>query len=98
RLYLTMDHAMKLEIDRIHLIRCTLATTFFLITMKEILFSTLKIIAGVYAVICVLLFFFQEKLIFFPEKLDKDFDFNFDQNFEEVNLKTRDNKLLHGIL
>lgn len=66
--------------------------------MKQILFSTLKIIAGVYVLICILLFFFQEKLIFFPEKLDKDFDFNFDQNFEEVNLKTRDHKLLHGIL
>ena len=66
--------------------------------MKEILFSTLKIIAGLYAVICVLLFFFQEKLIFFPEKLDEDFKFNFDQNFEEINIKTNDNKLLNSLL
>lgn len=66
--------------------------------MKEILFNTLKIIAGLYAIICVLLYFFQEKLIFFPEKLEKDFKFIFDQNFEEINVKTKDNKLLNSLL
>lgn len=66
--------------------------------MKEILFNIIKIVAGLYAIICVLLFFFQEKLIFFPEKLNKDFKFYFDQNFEEVNVKTKDNKLLNSIL
>jgi hypothetical protein len=66
--------------------------------MKVILLNTLIIIAGLYAIICVLLFFFQEKLIFFPEKLEKDFNFNFHQNFEEINIKTEDNKLLNSIL
>ena len=66
--------------------------------MKEILFNTIKIIAGLYAIICVLLFFFQEKLIFFPEKLNRNFKFNFDQNFEEINIRTKDNKLLNSLL
>ncbi len=66
--------------------------------MKELIFNIVKIIAGLYALICVLLFFFQEKLIFFPEKLEKDFNFNFDQEFEEINIRTKDNKLLNNIL
>ena len=58
----------------------------------------LTIAAALYITICILLFFLQEKLIFFPEKLEKDYRFNFDQNFEEIVIKTNDNKLLHGIL
>jgi uncharacterized protein len=41
---------------------------------------------------------FQEKLIFFPEKLAKDYKFSFDQKFEELNVNTKDQKLLSGIL
>ena len=44
------------------------------------------------------MYFIQEKLIFFPEKLDKEYKFGFDQNFEELNFKTEDNVLLNGIL
>jgi alpha-beta hydrolase superfamily lysophospholipase len=47
---------------------------------------------------CGFLFFFQEKLIFLPEKLDKNFKFSFDQKFEEINIQTKDHKLLNGIL
>ena len=60
--------------------------------MLLILFMTLFI------AVCGLLYFFQEKLIFFPENLDKDFKFSFDQKFEEINFKTQDNLLLNGIL
>lgn len=66
--------------------------------MKKFLFRTLKIVTGLYVIICVLLFFFQEKLIFFPQKLEKDYKFSFGQKFEELNMKTKDNKLLNGIL
>jgi uncharacterized protein len=66
--------------------------------MKKIIFRILKIVAGLYIIVCVLLFFFQEKLIFFPQKLDKDYKFRFDQKFEEFKIKTKDNKLLNGIL
>ena len=33
-----------------------------------------------------LLYFFQERLIFFPSKLEPNHDFSFDQPFEEINL------------
>jgi len=56
------------------------------------------ILLALFAVICGLLYFLQEKLIFFPEKLDKDFKFSFDRKFEEINIKTADNLLLHGLL
>jgi alpha-beta hydrolase superfamily lysophospholipase len=44
------------------------------------------------------LYFFQEKLIFFPDKLNESYQFSFNQSFEEVNIKTRDNKQLNGLL
>lgn len=66
--------------------------------MKKGILRILKIVAGLYIIICVLLFFFQEKLIFFPQKLEKSYKFSFDQTFEEIDIKTKDNKLLNGIL
>ena len=55
------------------------------------------IVVVTYILVCMLLFFFQEKMIFFPEKLDQNFKFSFDQQFEEVNIRTKDNKLLNGL-
>ena len=66
--------------------------------MKKPLKIILIILLAGYLIICGLLFFFQEKLIFFPEKLEKDFKFNFDQHFEEIEIKTTDQKFLHGLL
>jgi pimeloyl-ACP methyl ester carboxylesterase len=37
-------------------------------------------------------------LIFFPDKLSKNFKFHFHQPFEEINVKTKDGKLLNGLL
>jgi len=37
-------------------------------------------------------------LIFFPEKLDKRYQYSFNQNFEEINLKTADGILLNSVL
>lgn len=53
---------------------------------------------GVYVVVCVFLYFFQEQLIFFPEKLTPDHKFQFDQKFEEMDIRTRDGKVLNGLL
>jgi len=66
--------------------------------MKKILLKALIILAVLYILICGLLFFFQEKLIFFPQKLEKDYRFSFNQGFEELSITTKDNKLLNGIL
>lgn len=59
------------------------------------IFTTLIIL---FFLLCGALFLFQEKLIFFPDKLDKEFKFSFDQKFEELNIRTEDNKTLNGVL
>ena len=64
----------------------------------NILLKIFLILLAVYILVCVLMFIFQEKLIFFPEKLHNDYKFVFDQKFEEINIPTSDQKLLHGIL
>ena len=66
--------------------------------IKKALLKIFMILLTLFIIVCGLLYFFQEKLIFFPENLDKDFKFRFDQKFEEINFTTQDNQLLNGIL
>ena len=66
--------------------------------MKKFFLNSLKIILILYILVCGLLFFFQENLIFFPQKLDKTFQFEFDQKFEEKNIKMVDGTILNGLL
>lgn len=54
--------------------------------MKAILLKAWVIIVCLYIVVCVLLYFFQEKIIFHPTKLDKDYKFSFDHPPEEINV------------
>jgi len=65
---------------------------------KKLLIRTLQIVFIAYILICTFLFFIQEKLIFFPEKLNADFKFSFNQKFQEINIQTKDHKFLNGIL
>ncbi|WP_245652296.1 alpha/beta hydrolase [Rufibacter tibetensis] len=60
--------------------------------------SILKATVLLYAGVCALLYFIQESLIFFPEKLGKNFRFTFDQPFEEIGVETKDNVLLSAVL
>lgn len=69
-----------------------------MLTTKKRIIRTLELLLIFYVLICVLLYFFQEKLIFFPDKLNKDFKFNFGQPFKELTVKTKDGKLLNGLL
>ncbi len=55
-------------------------------------------ISAIYILLCGLLYFFQEKLIFFPQKLDKEYAFQFDQKFEEKYIEANDGVILHGLL
>jgi alpha-beta hydrolase superfamily lysophospholipase len=66
--------------------------------MGKLFLTLIQILLPTYVLICTLLYFFQENLIFFPEKLPDDFRFEFDQTFEEIPIKTHDNKILHSIL
>ncbi len=65
-----------------------------MLTTKKVVYRTLKVLLIFYVVICVALYFFQEKLIFFPDKVDRNFKFSFGQTFEEVNIKTEDGNTL----
>lgn len=66
--------------------------------MNKMILKTIIIIAALYLLICALLYVFQENLIFYPQKLAKNYRFNFDQSFEELNIPVKDNSLLHGLL
>jgi pimeloyl-ACP methyl ester carboxylesterase len=66
--------------------------------VKRKLLKFLLVLAILYTVVCVLLFFFQEKVIFFPQQLDKNYMFSFEQPFEEMNVKASDGNSLNGLL
>lgn len=55
------------------------------------------IFCGFYVAVLLALYFFQEKLIFFPDKLKKDYQFSFNAKFEEINLTTLDGEILNGL-
>lgn len=66
--------------------------------MKRILFILLFIIIFLYSLVCIFMYLKQEKFIFFPEKLNKNYKFNFDQKFEELKIFTEDSTQLNGLL
>jgi alpha-beta hydrolase superfamily lysophospholipase len=51
-----------------------------------------------YVAISMALYYLQDYMLFKPEKLSKDFQFNYDnQEFKEYNLETRDGAIINGI-
>jgi alpha-beta hydrolase superfamily lysophospholipase len=66
--------------------------------MKKKLTKGLKISAGLYTILCLGLYLFQENLIFFPQKKDANYQFNFTQDFDELTFQTSDGKSLNGLL
>jgi len=57
----------------------------------------LKILAFLYILITVMLYFFQEKLIFQPSKLEQEYQFSFSEPFKEFSLKTADGAILNAL-
>jgi len=56
------------------------------------------IVFAIYIVVSVLLYYLQDYLLFKPEKLDKDFQYFYDnQEVEEYNIETRDGALINGL-
>jgi len=56
------------------------------------------LIVSIYIIICIALYFFQEKLIFVPQKLPADFAFSFEKAHEEIFVALKDGNHLNGIL
>ena len=64
----------------------------------KILKTTILIIVFLCILLVALLYFFQEKLMFFPQKLKQNYQYRFDQDFEELMIKTSDDKLINALL
>jgi alpha-beta hydrolase superfamily lysophospholipase len=62
------------------------------------LLSVLKVLLLIYICLCLVIYLFQEKLVFFPQKLDQNYRFKFNGKYEEVFIDTKENTRLHGIL
>ena len=67
-------------------------------SMKKMLIKIALGLLILYLVACVVLYFWQERLIFFPEKLDKAHVFRFEGEYEEEYLEVEKGVRLHGIL
>jgi len=66
--------------------------------MKKKVIVTLLILVCLYIIICILLFLFQESLIFFPENLPEDYSFRFSENFIEKNYKIDEKTKINTLL
>lgn len=66
--------------------------------MKIKLFIFLKVILTLYILLCAALYFFQEKLIFFPEVLEQDYQHQFKMDFKEQHFKMKDGAVINGLL
>ncbi len=53
-------------------------------TIKNMLLTVVASIVVIYLLLCMLLYLTQERLIFFPEVLAPDFEYNFPHHFEEI--------------
>lgn len=56
--------------------------------MRKRIFRIITILCLIYVGILTLMYFMQENLIFFPEKLPPDYTYSFEGNFREVNFDT----------
>ncbi len=65
--------------------------------MNRRLKKFLIVIAVLYVLFGVVLYFFQEEMIFMPETLSQDYSYSFPGAFEEINLKTRDGAKLNSL-
>lgn len=57
----------------------------------------LRVLLITIAVLFFMLYFFQEKLIFYSSKLPQDFQYQFDAEFEELFLTAKDGAVLNGL-
>ncbi len=72
------------------------------ITVNKIPIHMKKIIIWIggliifYLCICLFLYFIQENLIFHPKKLPSDYHFQFNADFQELNMNTANGLKLNG--
>lgn len=69
----------------------------FRILKKTVKISGITLLA-LYIAICLLLFIFQEKFIFYPEPLPTSYSFTFPSPFTEINIPVNGGQTINGIL
>ena len=65
--------------------------------LKRKLKKAVLILLSIYIMVGSLLYFLQEKLLFFPTVLEQDYVFKFSKPFEELFLKTENNAVINAI-
>jgi fermentation-respiration switch protein FrsA (DUF1100 family) len=65
--------------------------------MKRRLKKFLIVLASLYVIIFIGLYFLQEKMIFMPDSLPQDYLYSFSENFQEINLETEDGAKLNAL-
>ncbi len=71
---------------------------FLFLCMLKVLKRIGFLTVALYLLICSGLYFFQEKIIFFPQKLSADYIFRFDTDFEEITFKVSDGDTINTLL
>jgi uncharacterized protein len=66
--------------------------------MATILLKIILTALLLYIGVCTFVYFSQEQFIFFPEKLNKQYRFQFTEAFEELHFKTKDTISINGLL
>lgn len=64
----------------------------------KILLGIAVALALLYVVLCGILYWKQERLLFYPTRLPANYQFPFRENFEECQVPTSDGRRLHGLL
>lgn len=67
-------------------------------TIRFIFLSLFALFGGIYLFYVGYVYCNQDEMIFMANKLPKDYKFEFNQNFEELNIPSFDNKKLNGLL
>jgi len=66
--------------------------------LQKIVLWLVGVFAALYALLCILMYSYQESLIFHPKKLEANYNFKFEQKFEELNIPGADGKKINGLL
>lgn len=66
-------------------------------TLKKRLNKLVVVLLGIFIMIGSSLYFFQERLLFFPSTLKQNYQYQFQHNFEELFFKTDDNTIINSL-
>jgi uncharacterized protein len=66
--------------------------------VKKGILTTIIVYLSIYIATVILFIFTQDKFFFHPEKLQKDYKYNFPGKYEELNIIAADDSVLNGII